>query len=246
MKKTEDSSPRGTQATSESPDASTPLDTLPPLKAGTAHVVVGELGNPGDPAVLLGWLSEEEKARARAFRFDRDRNRFVLGRGMLRALLGHYLGIAPFRIELQASENGKPLAPAADSAGIAFNASRSHDLAVCAFCVAPQVGVDVERVRSDMDVLSLAASVFSEQDLAALSSLPPAERAPLFFDLWTRKEAAAKAEGTGLGADLADVDHRWSLAPLELPEGYAGHIATAQPLEGVLMFRFADLKLAPG
>ena len=45
-------------------------------------------------------LSAEERARAARFRFHRDRDRFVVGRGLLRRLLGAYLGIPAAEVRL--------------------------------------------------------------------------------------------------------------------------------------------------
>jgi 4'-phosphopantetheinyl transferase len=42
-------------------------------------------------------LSVDERERASNFLFDRDRRCFVAARGMLREILGRYLGIAPRR-----------------------------------------------------------------------------------------------------------------------------------------------------
>ena len=80
----------------------------PPPEAGRAHVWVGDLAEPWDWEALHDGLSEEERTRARGFRFESDRKRFVLGRGMLRGLLGHYLGIARTEVELQQKRRDPP------------------------------------------------------------------------------------------------------------------------------------------
>ncbi|HEY9526441.1 MAG TPA: hypothetical protein VIR02_05120, partial [Anaerolineales bacterium] len=38
-------------------------------------------------------LSPDEKARAERFYFERDRNRYIFGRGILRVLVGSYLQV---------------------------------------------------------------------------------------------------------------------------------------------------------
>jgi len=40
---------------------------------------------------LHGWLAADERSRADRFHFDRDRRRFIVGRGVLRSILGGYL-----------------------------------------------------------------------------------------------------------------------------------------------------------
>lgn len=53
-----------------------------------------------------------EAAKASRFRFDRDRDAFMVARGMLRALLRRYLGDRPDRIRFVYGFYGKPaLAP---------------------------------------------------------------------------------------------------------------------------------------
>src|ERR1700730_18249872 len=53
-------------------------------------------------------LSPDEQIRAGRFHFDRDRNRFIVGRGWLRALLGQYLGCAPAQLQFDYGNRGKP------------------------------------------------------------------------------------------------------------------------------------------
>ncbi len=77
-------------------------------------------------------------------------------------------------------------------------------LALVAWGARP-VGVDVER-----DVLGRDAGAFG--DLAA----------------WTRTEAVLKATGEGLARDPADAPPWWT-APLELPAGWVGAVACAEP-----------------
>src|SRR5262245_31976549 len=54
------------------------------------------------------WLSVDERERAERFRFDRDRQRSVLHRGILRALLGRYLALDPRDIAFASGPSGKP------------------------------------------------------------------------------------------------------------------------------------------
>src|ERR1700730_4178469 len=83
-------------------------------------------------AQCLSWLSPDENARAARFHFEEHRRAFVLGRGVLRALLGGLLEITPGQIQFSYGPKGKP-ALVDSSLPIRFNASNSGNLAVYAF-----------------------------------------------------------------------------------------------------------------
>src|SRR5271156_1985631 len=99
---------------------------------------------------LRATLAPEEKARADRFVFPRDRNAFIATRGILRQLLEKYLGCGPGQIEFDYGPQGKPsLRGESSKNSVQFNVSHSRGLALLAFAVARQVGVDVELVRPD-------------------------------------------------------------------------------------------------
>jgi 4'-phosphopantetheinyl transferase len=86
-------------------------------------------------------------------------------------------------------------------------------LALIALTVGHEVGVDVERIRPDVNVVALAHSVFSEREIARLTTLSPDQQTEMFFNGWTRKEAFIKAVGEGISFGLDRVEV--SLAPGE-------------------------------
>jgi 4'-phosphopantetheinyl transferase len=114
----------------------------------------------------------------------------------VRTVLGAYLGLAPRQVKIAAGAHGKPFvdSPAAPC----FNVSHSHGLAVIAVTAGFEVGVDLELVDDRVDVAAIARRFLSKEEAAALAALAPAARRTAFFRLWTRKEAHAKASGTGL------------------------------------------------
>ena len=178
---------------------------------------------PGDVTLdhLTRLLTAEELGRADRFRFATDRRRFLVARGMLRLIVGRYLDRDPGLISFCQNAQGKPaLDDPSGPHSLRFNLSHSHELILYAISHEREVGVDVEHMRPDFPALEVAARFFSPAEVQALSALDAAGRAEVFFAWWTAKEAYAKAQGHGLGADLPQ------LAPAEEagePEGWRVH-----------------------
>src|SRR5581483_45309 len=95
---------------------------------------------PGTIERLSQLLASDERAKAERYRFARDRNQFIIGRGLLRVLLGRYLACEPRDVRFRYSSYGKPSldAPLAAS-GLQFNLSHSHQLALLAFTYARNI-----------------------------------------------------------------------------------------------------------
>ena len=148
------------------------------------------------------WLDEEEQHRAARLVREMDRQRFVLAHGGLRAVLSRYLGIGPELIELYCSEAGKP-SLTRESRGqpaITFNMSHAHGRALIAVSKGQEVGVDLERIRSDVEVAKLSERFFAPSEHAAIMQSTQEQRAARFFRYWVAKEAVLKAQGVGLRA----------------------------------------------
>ena len=150
-------------------------------------------------------LSFDEMARANRFHFDKDRTHFVRCRSALRSLLAGYLGISAAEIGFEYLASGKPqLAPEQNPRRLQFNVSHSGNMALIAVGSNLSLGVDIEKIREDVDTASLAERFFSARERAGLRALPVHLRVAGFFACWTRKEAFLKAIGTGLSFPLAD------------------------------------------
>ncbi len=146
-------------------------------------------------------LASDEIDRAARFHFEHLRRSFILSRGALRLLLGRYLNIAARDIEFGYGSKGKP-ALAALPSRLQFNASHSSDLAVYAFTMDCELGIDVEAIRPMPDIEGIASRFFCVEETAELMSLPSVQREHGFFLCWTRKEAYIKATGEGLHTPL--------------------------------------------
>jgi 4'-phosphopantetheinyl transferase len=157
-------------------------------------------------------LSPAERQRASRFAFDRDRRRFMVARAQLRELLAVRLGVPPESIELAYGERGKPvLGRHFAESDLHFNVSHSEDVAVYAFSLGREIGIDVEAVRVIRDADDIAARFFSRREHQTYLALDPCDKPSGFFNCWTRKEAFIKALGHGLYQPLDSFEV--SLAP---------------------------------
>lgn len=177
------------------------------LAAGTVEVWYADLAAPAEPlGRLIEALSPAELARAARFRFDVDRLRFTVARGLLRGALAGYLGIPPGDVVIEQDGNHKPVLGGCQArSGLCFSASRSAQMAMFGFARRREVGVDIERVREDADYRELAAHVMSPAEQRHFAATPEPQQAGLFLACWTRKEALLKAMGDGLSRPPSSV-----------------------------------------
>lgn len=198
-------------------------------------------------ASLSQYLNSDELSRAARYRFQKDRDRFVVARGVLRSLLGLYLRLEPSLLRFQYGPYGKPAVfTVAGQTSINFNVSHAGGLALYAFAWDREVGIDIERVQPIVGIMELAQPVFSPGEIATLGSLPTDLQGRAFYTCWTRKEAYIKARGEGLFLPLDQFDvsllpgtsvrllknqalpddvYRWSLCALELEDDHAATLA---------------------
>lgn len=165
------------------------------------------MGERGSARRLARTLSNDETQRANGFRSPRDRDRFVVSRGVLRVLLGGYLRLEPSSLVFSYAPGGKPeVCPLTNATDLRFNCSHSHDRALVAVTRERRIGVDIEARRHLPELERLAQMVLTEGEMAQLRSLPPRQREESFFRCWTRKEAFVKATGEGLQRPLDRVE----------------------------------------
>ncbi|MFI6792189.1 4'-phosphopantetheinyl transferase family protein [Nonomuraea sp. NPDC050383] len=140
------------------------------------------------------WLSAAERDRAGRFADAGERHRYVVAHAALRSVLGELCGVPPGAVRLTAEASGRPcLEPGGGRPD--FNLSHSGDWALVAVAApGTRVGVDVERVRADLDHLELARRMYQPEEAERVREIGLVE----YFRLWTAKEAYVKATGAGL------------------------------------------------
>lgn len=111
------------------------LSPLPlPAAEGDVHIWRAPLtASEGYVSRMARTLSRDEHARAERFRWSEDHRRFVIGRGLLHAVMAAYLRRAPASLTFRHGAAGKPGLRRDDNGpDLRFNVSRSGDLALIA------------------------------------------------------------------------------------------------------------------
>lgn len=200
---------------------------------------------PATVRLAEGLLGEDERRRAERLVARDQARRFVVARAAARLVLGGYLARPAQSLRFRYSPHGKPDLEAGLAVPLAFNVSHSGAYALLACKARGRVGVDLERI-APLDLEEIVRMALSAREAHALRSLEEPARLRGFFLGWTRKEAYLKARGQGLAdapqrvtveldprrpaallEDLGDPDApgSWSLAGLEVAEGYAAALA---------------------
>jgi 4'-phosphopantetheinyl transferase len=200
---------------------------------------------PAQASAFDAVLEDSERERAARFRIAEDRARYVFARCALRRMLAGYLDATPESLRFVPGPHGKPmlLRPIAD---VSFNVSHARDRVLLAFARGREVGVDVERIRREIDIARIGRRFFAREEIDAIDRLPATARNEAFFHVWSRKEAFVKGLGRGLSVPLdafvVSVDPaashvaldvvddpresaRWSLLSLRPGDGYVGAVA---------------------
>jgi 4'-phosphopantetheinyl transferase len=191
----------------------------------------------GHLAVLPPLLSDGERVRWLRYRREEDRERSLLARGVLRIVLGRWLGRDPAGLRFAAGPHGKPfLADGAGrplSGGPRFNVSHSGRFILLGVHGEAEVGVDVEEVRAGLEWGPIARRCLSADVMDAIASRPRNEQVLAFHRAWCRLEAGLKARGVGLAGRPASSGGaanpsageslvRWDVS---MPRGYVGAAA---------------------
>lgn len=173
-----------------------------PLQEGHLHIWQARL-DADNARQYHQTLSPDEQTRADRFIFDKHKRRFTVGRGILRSLLGNYLSLSPDQINFNYTKHGKPyLPPDQNPIDLRFNLSHSGELALFAFTIGHDLGIDVEQIRPDRSTRDIAERFFAPREVDALFALPDEQHTEAFFRCWTRKEAYIKAKGEGMAIPL--------------------------------------------
>ena len=144
-------------------------------------------------------MPPEELDRARRYRFERDRRRFVVSRVALRYLLASYLGIDPGSVPLLPGRHGEPAtSPHKLRADCASTLRARRIWPSSPWDTIARSASTSTHAGEDVDLQPLARRVLCVAELRAFARLEPEARRGAFYRSWTRKEACLKGLGVGL------------------------------------------------
>jgi len=189
-----------------------------PLAAANLHVWYTSLEvAPQELVHIRSLLSADEMARAERFYFERDRDRFIIGRGILRSFLGYYLGRGASEVKIVYGPHGKPAVESVSpNQTLQFSLAHSNDQIIFIFGWNRPVGIDLEHIHPLQNVDRFAEQFYSVRETALINSLSGSRKWDAFYKIWTCKEAYLKANGSGLSV------------PLDQVEIFLGHDETAK------------------
>jgi 4'-phosphopantetheinyl transferase len=212
------------------------------------HVWRASLNQPTWWVQKLGrMLGPEELSQAERLRSDKDRQGFMVARGLLRAILSRYLDVEPTQLRFAGDASAEPtlISPTLGD-GLSLSLSHSHELALIAISPRRRIGVGLGYLRPMPEMEHIAEGLLSPQEKRVWRALPQPEKLGAFFKCWTCKEAYFKARGEGPGlapgrlavalvpgeaARLLSLDGdsseatRWSLRELSPAPGYVAALA---------------------
>jgi 4'-phosphopantetheinyl transferase len=153
-----------------------------------------------EAAAFEGVLTAAEREQASSVSNPSQRSRFVVSRGLRRAMLSDCTGVSADSLVFSHDGEGTPRVQG--PTGWDFNISHAGDY-VAVLVGRGSVGVDIEQCREVRDMESIVDRYFHPEEQAAWHGLPPARQPAAFFLLWSAREAAMKCAGLGLAKGLS-------------------------------------------
>jgi len=134
-------------------------------------------------------------------------------------VIGKRVGVEPSALIISSDSFGRPFVDMDECRGIDVSLSHTVGMVAVALVNGGRVGVDVEAVDDErVPRTDLAAYGLSAEEIVRLESMAGAERPAAFIELWTAREAVAKADGRGLSLPLSSIRIDLSASVAATPE----------------------------
>ncbi|MES3024164.1 MAG: 4'-phosphopantetheinyl transferase superfamily protein [Pseudomonadota bacterium] len=138
------------------------------------------------------WLGASERERLGLFVRRERQRQFLIGRVLLRRMLGRVLDVDPGSVRLLERHGQAPQLAMAGLEAVGFSLSHSGPWVACAVSADTALGLDIELRKPARDLSALAAQAFDADENAWLAARPQAHRVRDFYRLWSTKEARFK------------------------------------------------------
>lgn len=147
--------------------------------------------------IMEGYLNNNELLISEKFHRLSDKQSYIISRSILKLLISKLIDKHPNDIEIGLGINKKPGLERYGS--IKFNLSHSHDM-IALIISDNEVGIDLERIMDEFSFEDILEFSFSEKEKQYIVNSE--SKTMHFYELWTRKEALAKATSKGIDDDF--------------------------------------------
>jgi len=152
-------------------------------------------------------LSLQEKEKIHNIYLKENKKKYIITHGVLRYILSLYVDINPSEINFFYNIHSKPyLDIEQNKNSINFNLSHSDNIVIYAIVKNDELGVDIEKIRSNINIDKLAKRYFSQKELTLFENISENKKVKTFFSIWTKKESYLKAKSLGISSPLCEID----------------------------------------
>lgn len=188
------------------------------LSSGDIHLYVSHSNTIDDPGLLRKYeklLSSSESDTYYSFNYLEQRKSFLIAKALIRNVLSHYVEKPIESWDIRYSVLGKPYVACPDK-NLNFNISHTQNLVVCAISTSHNIGVDIEYIDEDRDVINISKKCFSKDEIKTIQGISDRHlQLKKFYEVWTLNEAFVKASGRGMEIPVDD----FSVCVLDASDG---------------------------
>jgi 4'-phosphopantetheinyl transferase len=137
-------------------------------------------------------LNHQEIQRLHQFVRAERATQFIVGRSLLRSLLGSQLHLSSAQVPLLERLGNAPVLELVQPSNLEFSIAHSGDWVACGLSTNGKIGLDIELMDQKRNVLALAEHSLDIDQITQLRSLQPSAQIDYFYRCWTLKEALFK------------------------------------------------------
>lgn len=181
-------------------------------------------------------LGSSETDRYRRFLRAERQRQFLVGRMLLRFAIGNLMTLPPATIAVKEQADGAPqlVLPDSCNAQPGFSLSHSGKWVACAVSGDSLLGLDIEIVNPERDLVGISRAIFQSNEIAWLERQPTESCIAAFYQLWSLREALFKLLSNANDSDripeLLDAEH----AIASHGKGWHSHVLSHAELSCVL------------